>query len=106
MRASATQYLKLKADGTVTGASWDKAFAYIPRICAVNQRSRDKPYLRDLYYIRGMLRKKLSYVREGEMMDILEDAVQSGVAVEDIKIAVRRVGSWTQFRDRMEELEG
>lgn len=51
-----------------------------------------------LHYVRGILRRRV-YVAEWEVMRLLEDAVQAGADVEDLKDWARACSSWTGFRN-------
>ena len=52
----------------------------------------------DLYYVRGILRRRV-YVAEWEVMHLLEEAVQAGADVEELKAWARGCSSWTGFRN-------
>jgi hypothetical protein len=103
MQAAVSQYVEYAAlpDGGqhATHASVNKAFDYIVRICACNQRVKEKPYLKELYYARGILRHRLSYVNEQEAMELMEEAVLNGVEPSEILKFCRSVRNWTAFRD-------
>ena len=59
MDVAAEQYLGFQDDGSVTSESWEKAFGKIPGICRVERASKDDPDLKDIYYIRGIVRNRL-----------------------------------------------
>lgn len=100
MKDATVHYLERK-DGKITHKSVEKAWDYVGRICAVNVASKSKPYLKDLYYIRGILRKR-TYVNERYIMDLLENAVEAGVDIESLKAFAKKVNSWTAFREELE----
>lgn len=115
MRIAAEQYLRLDdKQHEVTAESWDLAFSKIPGICRVQRESAKNPDLRDLYYIRGILRKRLHYCNEHQAMEWLRAARSWDIALEDLKALARSVRNWTQFVDeiasaidlRREEEEG
>lgn len=98
MRLSASQYLEYESgQETPTHVSVDKAWDYVPRICAMRRKQKEKPYLAKLFYIRGILRNRLYYVREQGLIAYLGKAVESGVPIEAIQDLATRAGSWTQF---------
>lgn len=84
-------------DGT-----WNRAFEMVPAIIRVNAKCRDKPYMRDLYYARGILRKRGLYVNEKAVMQIMEDAVLAGAQPDEIRARAAGARNWTQFRDYCE----
>lgn len=102
METSFDQYLVYESDDQVELDSAVKAFDYIPRICSVRLRSQDKPYLKDLYYIRGILRNRLQ-VNQVQIMGLLEEAVSAGASVDALRTFAANVSSWENFRDDMLE---
>ena len=93
------QYLMWDDEGKATRESYEKAFSYIPRIISVERWQREKPYLRDLYYIRGILRNRLNYVNEVACMRLLEQAHEAGATVENLREFAKSVHTWTAYRD-------
>ena len=105
MKTSTTQYLKYEnADNPTipTHASVEHAIDYIPRICAVKAASREKPYLQRLFYIRGILRKRLNRINERALIQFMERTLKSGVPVEAIESLAKEAKHWTEFRETME----
>lgn len=98
MRRSAQYYLVHDEGGKLTPASVDKALDYIGRICHVNQQTKDRPYLGDLYYVRGVMRKRYSYVCEWEVMSLLERAFLAGYNRDALKDSVLACHNWTAWR--------
>ena len=107
MAAAAEQYLEYEqtdnGNTKVTQQSWEKGFSFIPRICTCNRRCKDKPYLRDLYYARGILRKRLSYLNDWQAMQLMEAAIERGAAPEEIISLCKSITSWTQFNDSVSQ---
>jgi hypothetical protein len=102
--ASVSQYLRVDKDGGKhTQDSVEKAFSYIEKIAAVRKNTKDKPYLRDLFYIRGILRNRLNYVNDVVALRLLEDAYLNGVSIEHLRRISLDVKHWTEFRTIMEE---
>lgn len=79
-----------------------KAFEYTPRIAANRKREADKPYMRDLFYIRGILRNRLHYVDERICLILLERAAVAGATIESLRSFAKSVRNWTNFKDEME----
>lgn len=107
MKISTSQYLEYnpKADdpSIPIHQSVEKAWSYIPRICANKKREEGKPYLKDLYYIRGILRNRLSYVKDWQSIQLMEEALTSGIEIEQIKDLAKRTSNWSSFRDTLED---
>lgn len=99
---SSLQYLEEDKEGGYTKRSVEKAFNYISRICANKTHVEDKLYLKDLYYIRGILNHRLGYVNQKEALSLLEKAYQNDADIEQLKRVAKGVRNWTQFADTME----
>lgn len=102
MRIATSQYLIFDGDKP-TAESVERASNSIPGICYNRRRQEDKPYLKDLYYARGILRKRLHYVNESWVMKLMEDAVQVGWHVDDIQQWARETPNWSSFKETMLE---
>lgn len=101
--AAARTYL-VRKDETFTHESQLKYIEFIPRIASVSRCQQKKPYLRDIYYIRGILRNRLQYVNDWESIRIMERAVLAGVDTEYIRSIALNVKNWTKFRLTLYEL--
>lgn len=104
MRKATAQYLEYKVgDEKPTQASADTAFLYVPKIANIARVEKEKPYIRDLLYIRGILRNRLSRI-DYDTMAILEQAVRNGVNTEDIKLLAKQSDRWWEFEEALQEL--
>lgn len=81
---------------------WEKAFSKIPGIIKITRVSARKPYLPQLFYIRGILRNRLTYMRDADVVPMLERAVELGLDLDHFTELAKRFRSWTQFRDCIE----
>ncbi len=93
---SFSTYLTFTSDGNASVESWNEAFNKVGGIISVRRTEVEKPYIRDLFYIRGILRNRVR-VDEKTVMAILEDAVVSGVDAETIKAISKEARSWRGF---------
>ena len=59
-------------------------------------------YLPDLFYIRGILRNRLSYVNDWMAKELLEDAFILGASAEQLKEDAKHVRNWTEWRESIE----
>lgn len=99
---AAAHYLEVGPEGAYTQKSQEKALAYVGRICAVKAAGDQKPYLKDLFYVRGILRKRISYCDDRKALQWLEQAYLRGASVESLKEFVLSVKHWTAFRTGIE----
>ena len=101
MNVASEQYLKFTDDGTVTSDSWAEAFDKIPGICRVEHASNDDPDLKDVYYIRGIIRNRLvgRHFNSVQALEWLQAARSWGVPLDELRAIAKRASSWTQFRD-------
>lgn len=108
MRDSVIAYLKYDDDAedpTIpTKESVEKAWQYIPRIIVTKKREKDKPYLRGLYYTRGILRNRCSYVNDWEVLDFMERAHLAGASIDLIQSIAKRTDRYMDFLDEMQVL--
>ena len=105
MKISSSFYLNFDEDKYK--ASVQLAFSKIGGICQTKKQEKYNPHLRDIFYVRGILKKKLDYFNERWAMSLmtkasaLEDAhVFFGSLIEFTKT----VKSWTQWRENVEEV--
>ncbi|TWT65877.1 HNH endonuclease [Crateriforma conspicua] len=90
-------------DDVPTHESIETAFTKINGILRTNDVAKSKPYIRDLYYIRGILRNR-GYVNERYVMELLEEAAEADIPIDDLKSYAARCSSWTDFRETVEDL--
>jgi len=104
MKIAAKQFLKWDddKDPTIpTQESVNIAWSYISKICVTRQKEKDKPYLKDLYYIRGILRNRIgiSGKRDWLCITLMDEAVKAGGGIEDMKQLAKEIKRWQQFSD-------
>lgn len=103
---SAEQYLETNKVGELTSESVQKAFEYIGKICTSKKREKEKPYLKDLYYIRGILKNRLGYINLPKAFSLLEDAYNYGADIESLKNLAKETKNWSTFRTSIENFIG
>lgn len=101
MRVAAESYLKLDDNSEPTFESAEVALGKIGGICRIRRAEKDKPYLKDVFYIRGILKNRLSYVNYAEAKSLLEELFEEGADAEELKKVAREVRNWTQWRSEM-----
>lgn len=99
MQIAASHYLEFK-DDKPTQASVEVAWKKVPGICRIRELEKTKPYIKDLYYVRGILRKRV-YVDEYRIMAMLEDAHLAGLDLESMKRIAKVCRNWSEFTDHI-----
>lgn len=98
MSISVSNYVEMR-DGRATAESVQKALDYVSRILRVQKVEAAKPYIRDLYYARGIARKRCSYFDDVKAIILLEKAYRAGVPVDELKVLACEARSWTQWNN-------
>jgi hypothetical protein len=88
-------YLEFRRDAP-TDRSWAKAFAKIPAIAGVHRQEAEKPYLRRLFYIQGIIRKRARAPRY-QCVEYLEHAHVCGLDLEEMEHRAKRMQSLDDF---------
>jgi hypothetical protein len=101
MDVAAVQYLQRNSDQRITQDSWEEAWSKIPGICRVDRESQTDPDARELYYIRGILRKRLSYLNERDCMELMRAARSWDVSLQELRSIAVSARSWSRFRDEV-----
>jgi hypothetical protein len=103
MNVAAEQYLERDGDGNVTLESAVLAFDRIGGIANVQRLERVEPGTKQMFYIRGILRNRLSYCPEWKALALIKDAARNGVPLDLIAQAAREATSWTRFTTDLED---
>jgi len=104
MHIAVNHYLRPEA-GTLSSEVVENAWRKVGGICSTRKREKEDPDLKGLFYCRGILRKRLTYVNEWMAMDILREARRNGVSIEALTEFCKQVKSWTRFRTEIYDLE-
>lgn len=99
---AATQYLKLDSKGKFTSESANLALTKVPGIARIKAAPDDGT--RDLFYIRGIIRNRLSYVDESVALDLLRKAHDAGASVEQLKSIARNAKTWTSLQYQLRDI--
>jgi hypothetical protein len=73
-----------------------EAFNRVLSIIRGKAKYADKPHMRDLFYIRGILRNRC-YCNDRKAIDLLEEAYEAGIHIEELKELTLRTKSWTTW---------
>jgi hypothetical protein len=107
MKEAADQYLEREEDGSLSAENVEKAFDYVGRIAAVERAEEREPGSRQMYWIRGILRRRLEdrYYNHNKALPIIRQAARNGVPLDMIEEAAKEATSWSGFRNAVEALE-
>ena len=103
MKIAVRQYIVLN-DGKPTIESVNNSWSYVGRICTVKKADVEKPYLKDLLYIRAILRNRFNYCNEHKALELLEDVHLNGCSIEYLKTIARRARNWSDWESEMYEV--
>jgi hypothetical protein len=104
MGISSEQYLIYSGD-VVTESSWDIAYSKIDSIAKVKKDSKDNPDLKDLFYIRGILKNRIrGYFDASLTINLMKTARSQGVSLDAIKNLALRVSYMEDFEDEINDL--
>lgn len=76
--------------------AWNKAFDKIPGVARVRREQVSRPYIRDLLYIQGILRKRFDDPH-GKYFDALEEFHLDGASIEDLTYTAKASDDWAGF---------
>jgi hypothetical protein len=94
--AFAIYYIPYDHEG-LKGEAWNKAFSKIPAIAAIKRQELTKPYMRELFYIKGIARRRFRMKRY-DVVHLLEEAHLAGATLESLS-------DFTKGADDFEEYE-
>lgn len=77
--------------------SWHRAFGMIERIAFIEKNGGLDDSKKRAYYARGILRRRLNYINERELMPLMFRAIDCGVDVEEIVDIAKMCSSWSDF---------
>ncbi|MBX2845242.1 MAG: HNH endonuclease [Saprospiraceae bacterium] len=103
MEISSNQYLNF-IEESVTEESWDKAFSKIGGIIRVRRDSNQNPDLKELFYIRGILKNRVRYFNSSLAITLLKIAHEKGISIEKLKKIALQVDYMDDFEDEINEL--
>lgn len=105
MRIAAESYIRTAGDPPVcVKDSVELAFGKIGGVCAARDEERRRPHIRRLYWIRGIIRRRWTYVKEHQVLAEMEEALRRGVSLDDLERLAKGTTYWTQWRSRLDEL--
>jgi len=88
-------------DGERNNELAGKSFSMVPRIIGAKKRNADKPWMKDLFYVRAIVRNRM-YCNERVAIDLIERVYDLGGDIEDMKDWAKQARNWTNWRNEME----
>lgn len=105
MDIAAERYLELEQHDRVTAESWELAFSKIPAICRVNRESAENPELKELFYIRAIVRNRCkNYFDGGDSIERLKSARARGVPIQELRRIAVRISYYREFTEMLDDL--
>lgn len=98
MDTTVEQYFRFDDDQKVTRDSIEYAFNKIGGILRISGLS---PEIKEMYYIRGILRKRI-YCDEQYSMELMKKAFEHNVDLESVKQFARTCHDWTEWKTDLE----
>lgn len=103
MEIAAAQYIKVDESGKITTESANYALGKVSGI-ARNRANPEADSMREFYYIRGILRRRLSFVNEWLSIELLKRATAAGAEIDQLKDIARTVRNWSQFAAELNDI--
>lgn len=100
--AVSTYYRGGHEDDEQNNALAGKAFTMVPRVANAKRLNAEKPWMKDLFYIRAIVRNSM-YCNERVALDLIQRVYDLGGDVEDMKDWAKRARNWTNWRTEMEK---
>ncbi|RQW02829.1 HNH endonuclease [candidate division KSB1 bacterium] len=98
MDIAADQYLKFDHAGKCTSDSWENSFKKISGICRTRKLAEKQPEIKELYYIRGILRNRIhGYYNHGLAFQLLKEAYNNGADIDKLNKVALEVYDWDDF---------
>lgn len=101
MENASDSYWKDSADPEEQAEQAGKVFKYTPIIIAARKRNADKPWMKDLYWCRAVIRNR-HHCNDFVAIKLLEEAYEAGIEIEDLKELSKQSRSWTAWRRNLE----
>lgn len=101
MYRSTTLYLRFDRNGLVIQESAQEALNRIGGLCVTNRREREIPGSGKIYYIRGILRNRLSYIDEKLCFRLMLEALKNGCSIDDLRDIALSAHSWTAWKNEI-----
>jgi hypothetical protein len=102
IKLATERYLEWE-DGKPTASSVEEAWSKVGGICKISRLDKENPELKRLYYIRGILRNRFSYVNDKVAMPLLKECIALNASMDSLEEFSKTARNWTQWRDGLED---
>lgn len=99
----AAEYYVDYVEGEPTKESLEIAWEKVGGICTIRRREQENPSEQRLYYIRGILRKRLSYSDEDMALQLLRAAFDADASLDSLESHAKSVRTWSEWRRGVED---
>jgi hypothetical protein len=103
MHVAVDEYVEHDSENQPTSDSVNLAWRKVGGICSVREAEKDKPYLKKVLYIRGILRNRLSYCNEPLALQLLTSCAQAGIDLDALMAHAKSARNWSSWRSDIEE---
>jgi hypothetical protein len=93
------QYLR-NENSEITPETVTSALSYIPKVCKMRKTFKLKPYMKELFYIRGIINKR--FYPKHDTIILLEKAYNCGADLETLRQFATEANSYRSWREIME----
>lgn len=104
VRIAADQYLDFSDGDTPTKDSVELAWSKVGAIARMERLKVEDPNIPKLYYIRGIIRNRFSYIDQALAIQLIKRASALGVSIETLTYCAQNTKNWSNWRDEMSEL--
>lgn len=106
MRIATNIYLESDAKGKLKQESVDIALKKIGAICSIWEKEKEHPGIKDLYYIRGILKNRFDNINPWYTLQMLEEAFRAGIPISKLKKHAIEIDSYDDFmKDIIEAID-
>jgi hypothetical protein len=102
MESAGQTYWKDSDDEGEQSEQAEKVFIYTPIIIAAKKRNADKPWMKDLYWCRAVIRNRHRCI-EHIAIKLLVEAYEAGISIDDLKDFCRQSTSWSSWQNTLED---
>lgn len=98
LEATCLRFLVWDDDGRATRQSFETAWQQVGAYLAMNEKPE---HVRRIYYLRGILRKRLRFIKEADVLRMLTEAHEAGVSLDELEAIAKGVRNWTHLNSAL-----
>lgn len=104
MDIAVCKYVVVDDNGKHTHESVNIALKKIGGILTIEKSSKDDPYIKNIYYIRGILKNRLDYIDNIYCIPLIRRAIAVGCDVQELMELAKQSTSWSWWESDIEAL--